>query len=82
MNNVMMQVKKNGKWEEDVNQFGDMLIRDCIPFIEKHYRVRPGKKNRAIAGLSLGSLLSGQLVMERMDLFGAAGLFHRFIPGP
>lgn len=75
MNNVMLQVKKDGKWEEDVSQFGDMLIRDCIPFIEKHYRVRPGKKNRAIAGLSLGSLLSGQIVMERTDLFGAAGLF-------
>ncbi len=75
MNNLMMQVQKNGKWEEDVNQFGDMLIKDCIPFIEANYRVRPGKFNRAIAGLSLGSLYSGQIVMEHYDLFGAAGLF-------
>ena len=75
MNNVMMQVKKNGRWEEDVYQFGDMLIRDCIPFIEKAYRVRPGKFNRAIAGLSLGSLLSAKIVMEHTELFGAAGLF-------
>ena len=75
MNNLMMQVKKDGVWDEDVNQFGDMLIRDCIPFIEKHYRVKPGKRNRAIAGLSLGSLYSGQIVMEHPELFGAAGLF-------
>ena len=75
MNNLMMQVKKDGKWEEDVNQFGDMLIRDCIPFIESHYRTAPGKRNRAIAGLSLGSLYSGQIVMERPDVFGSAGLF-------
>ena len=75
MNNLMMQVKKNGVWEEDVNQFGDMLIRDCIPFIESHYRTAPGKRNRAIAGLSLGSLYSGQIVMERPDVFGSAGLF-------
>ena len=75
MNNVMMQVQKDGRWEEDVYQFGDMLIRDCIPFIEKAYRVRPGKFNRAAAGLSLGSLLSAKLVMEHLELFGAAGLF-------
>lgn len=75
MNNVMMQVKKDGRWEEDVNRFQDLLIQDCIPFIEKQYRVRPGKFHRAVAGLSLGSLLSGKMIMERYDLFGAAGLF-------
>lgn len=75
MNNVMMQVKKEGRWEEDVYSFGDMIIQDCIPFIEKAYRVRPGKFNRAVAGLSLGSLLSAKLIMEHYDLFGAAGLF-------
>ena len=75
MNNLMMQVNKDGRWEEDVNLFGDMLFRDCIPFIEKHYRVRPGKRNRAIAGLSLGSLYSGQIIMEHPECFGSAGLF-------
>lgn len=75
MNNLMMQVQKDGKWEEDVNQFGDMLIGDCIPFIERAYRVKPGKMNRAIAGLSLGSLYSGQIIMEHPEYFGAAGLF-------
>lgn len=75
MNNVMMQVQNNGVWEENVYRYGDMLIQDCIPFIEANYRVLPGKFNRAIAGLSLGSLLSGQIIMEHYDLFGAAGLF-------
>lgn len=75
MNNVMMQVNTDGNPHEDINQYNDMIIKDCIPFIEKNYRVRPGKKNRAIAGLSMGSLLSGRMIMEHYDLFGAAGLF-------
>ncbi len=75
MNNVMMQVNTDGNPHEDINQYNDMVINDCIPFIEKNYRVRPGKRNRAIAGLSMGSLLSGRMIMEHYDLFGAAGLF-------
>ena len=30
------------------------LVKEIIPFIEKHYRVLPEKDNRAIAGLSMG----------------------------
>jgi enterochelin esterase-like enzyme len=55
--------------------FKDLLIEDCIPFIEKTYRVIPDKWNRAIAGLSMGSLQSGEIIMTRYDLFSAAGLF-------
>ena len=53
----------------------DMLIEDCIPFIEANYRVKTDKWNRAIAGLSMGSLQSGEIIMTRYDLFSAAGLF-------
>ena len=30
------------------------LVKDVIPFVEKHYRVIANKDNRAIAGLSMG----------------------------
>ena len=30
------------------------LVAEIVPFIETHYRVLPGKDNRAIAGLSMG----------------------------
>ena len=55
--------------------FKDMLIEDCIPFIEANYRVKTDKWNRAIAGLSMGSLQAAEIIMTRYDLFSAAGLF-------
>ena len=75
MNNVMMQVNTDGNPHEDINQYSDMLINDCIPFIESRFRVIPDKKHRAVAGLSMGSLLSGKIIMEHYDVFGSAGLF-------
>ena len=72
---MMMQVNTDGSPHEDINQYSDMLINDCIPFIESRYRVIADKKHRAVAGLSMGSLLSGKIIMEHYDVFGAAGLF-------
>ncbi len=36
------------------NRFTDELLKDIVPFVEKNYRVVPGKDNRALAGLSMG----------------------------
>ena len=35
-------------------QYEDYIIEELIPYIEKHYRVEKGQKNRGIAGLSMG----------------------------
>ncbi|MBQ6550398.1 MAG: esterase family protein [Lachnospiraceae bacterium] len=75
MNNAMMQVNTDGHPHLDTSKFNEMVIRDSIPFIESHYRVISDKKARAVAGLSMGSLLSGEMIMEHIDLFGSAGLF-------
>ena len=75
MNNAMMQVANDGEPRLDNKRYNEMVIRDCIPFIESHYRAIPSKKARAIAGLSMGSLLSGEMIMEHYDVFGSAGLF-------
>ena len=75
MNNAMMQVNTDGHPYLDTDRFNDMLIRDSIPFVEAHYRVIPGKKARAVAGLSMGSLLAGEMIMAHYDVFGSAGLF-------
>jgi enterochelin esterase-like enzyme len=34
--------------------FAESLVKDVVPFIEKHYRVIPKKDGRAITGLSMG----------------------------
>ena len=85
MNNAMMQVNTDGNPHLDTSKYNDMLLTDCIPFIESHYRAIPDKKARAIGGLSMGSLLSGEMIMAHYDVFGSAGLFTGYtypvIPG-
>ena len=56
------------------------LIHGCIPFIERKYRVAAGRKNRAIAGLSLGSVQSFAIGMGHRDLFSRIGVFSGGFP--
>ena len=55
--------------------FEDMLLGDCIPFIEKNYRVKTDKWNRAIAGLSMGAYMSCDIGFSHPELFGSIGTF-------
>lgn len=59
--------------------FGDMLINDCIPFIERTYRVKKDKWNRALAGLSMGSMQACEYGLSHPELFGYLGLFSGFM---
>jgi predicted alpha/beta superfamily hydrolase len=56
---------------------GDKYIRFVIeevkPFIDKTYRTMPEKENSAIAGSSLGALISLFIVREHPDVFGMIG---------
>lgn len=52
-----------------------MVIQDYIPYIEKNFRVLPGKQNRIIAGSSYGAFQSAYLLQKYPDTFCAAGLF-------
>lgn len=78
----MLVVMCNGyafrEGEDPVFYPGDFdreLIQDCIPFIEKSFRVKKGKGSRAIAGLSLGSAQATLTVSKHMELFSALGAF-------
>ncbi|MGN0351868.1 MAG: alpha/beta hydrolase-fold protein [Roseburia sp.] len=55
--------------------FDKELIQNIIPYIEEHFRVRKGKNNRALAGLSMGSAQATDSVARHMDLFSAVGVF-------
>lgn len=55
--------------------FEKSLVKDVIPFIEKNYRVRTGKENRAIAGLSMGGGHTVTATTEYPDVFGYIGVF-------
>lgn len=55
--------------------FEKSLINDCIPFIEANYRVKTGKWNRAIAGLSMGSMQTNDIGFKHPDIFGNMASF-------
>jgi enterochelin esterase family protein len=56
-----------------------MLINDCIPFIDRTYRTKTDKWNRAMAGLSMGSLQTSIVTLKHPGVFGYAGVFSGFV---
>ena len=63
----------------ETNAITRLLLEDCIPYIQSHYRVRTDKWSRAMAGLSMGSMQTSMVTLGRPDLFGYAGVFSGFV---
>ncbi len=55
--------------------FNQMLINEAIPDIDAYYRTIADQKQRALAGLSLGGMLTNQVGMKNIDSFSYFGLF-------
>ncbi len=56
-------------------KYVDFLATTLKPFIDKKYRTKKGKSNTAIAGSSLGGLISTYAVLKHPETFGTAGIF-------
>lgn len=52
---------------------------ELIPFIEREFRIAPGRRNHAIAGISMGGLGATYLGSQRPDYFGAVATFSGFV---
>jgi len=50
-------------------RYEDFLLREFFPFIEKKYRVSPGRANRAISGVSMGGYGALHLAFRHPQLF-------------
>jgi len=61
--------------------FREMLINEAIPDIDAYYRTIADQQHRAMAGLSLGGMLTNQVGMENTDVFAYYGLFSGGIVG-
>lgn len=79
-------VMPHGMFHGKYNNFPDFqdpfeksLIECCIPAIEKKYRVKADKWNRAIAGFSMGSMQSCVIGLQNMDVFSRIGLLSGFM---
>jgi len=53
----------------------EVYLKEIIPTMEKAYRVKPGRENRAMAGLSMGGLQTMLIGMKHVDLFSHYGFF-------
>jgi enterochelin esterase-like enzyme len=69
MNNDMLRYPDNRSGLID-DAFERMLIESCIPYIESSYRVIANKWNRALAGLSMGSMMSCDIAFRHPEVFG------------
>jgi predicted alpha/beta superfamily hydrolase len=64
---------KFGKGEG--KQYVDFLVKTLKPYIDKNYRTLMDKQNTAIAGSSMGGLISMYAVLQYPKVFGKAGVF-------
>jgi enterochelin esterase-like enzyme len=62
-------------YQRYAGKFEEHLVKDVIPFIEKNYRTRTGKDNRAIAGLSMGGAHTQTVTNDNPGMFGYIGVF-------
>jgi S-formylglutathione hydrolase FrmB len=52
-------------------RYEDFFIREFLPFIESHYRIRAGRRYRGISGISMGGYGALHLTFRYLDLFGS-----------
>jgi enterochelin esterase-like enzyme len=50
------------------------IVGDLVPFVDAHFRTLPGPENRALAGLSMGSAITVNVAVKRLDVFASIGV--------
>jgi S-formylglutathione hydrolase FrmB len=53
-------------------RYEDFLIQEFLPGIEKKFRVKPGRANRAVSGVSMGGYGALHLAFRHPELFSSA----------
>ena len=64
--------------------FQEVMINDLIPFFDSNFRTIGNRENRAMAGLSMGGMITMQVTLANLDKFAYIGGFSggaRFAEG-
>jgi enterochelin esterase family protein len=64
-----------------VDEFAQDFLNDVVPYIESHYRVRTGRADRAIAGLSMGGGQTLNIGIPNLEKFAYLGVFSSGVFG-
>lgn len=59
----------------NTSDFEKELLNDIIPMTEKNFRIKPGRENRALAGLSMGGIQTLNTGIPNLDKFAYLGVF-------
>ena len=54
-------------------RYEDFIVKDLVPYVDKHYRTIASREGRAIAGVSMGAWGAMLLGLKHHQLFGAIG---------
>lgn len=73
--------RSTGRRSDGRSQFAVDLLRDVVPYVERTYRAKTEKENRAIAGLSMGGGQALRIGLGNLDVFGWVGAFSSAVPG-
>lgn len=55
--------------------FDAELLKECIPFVEKNFRIKADADHRALAGLSMGGIQTLNAAITHPELFSYVGVF-------
>lgn len=53
----------------------EIIVRECVPFIDGKYRTIANAENRAVAGLSMGGGMARHIAHQHPDIFRNVGVF-------
>jgi enterochelin esterase-like enzyme len=59
----------------DIRDFEKVLVEELVPYVDSHFRTLTDQANRAMAGLSMGSMETKQITLRNLDKFSQIGLF-------
>lgn len=64
-----------------VDEFSQDFLNDILPHVEKNYRVLTDRKNRAIAGLSMGGAQTLNIGIPNLEKFAYLGVYSSGVFG-
>jgi len=64
-----------------VDEFSQDFVNDIMPYVEANYRVLTDRRNRAMAGLSMGGMQTLNVAMSDLGKFSYIGVFSSGVFG-
>ncbi len=73
--NLRVEGRRGGYSWDGMQPFREEMVENIIPFVEKTFRVKTGKENRAMCGLSMGGGQSFYIGLRSPEVFANVGVF-------